>query len=162
MLISIIVPVFNAEHTIGQLCRTLVTELSQLLRGWRSFSWNDNSRDNSERACLDAARTSTPTSVTYLGLSRNFGEHNAVMAGLHHAQGEYMITIDDDLQNPPSGGGARCSRRWAKGYDIVYAQYISRRDNILRRLASRLHGHPRARVPRNKPDTQSPFRHSGS
>jgi undecaprenyl-phosphate 4-deoxy-4-formamido-L-arabinose transferase len=61
---------------------------------------NDGSPDASGAVCRElAARATVP--LTYLEHARNFGEHNAVMTGLRHARGAYVITMDDDLQNPP-------------------------------------------------------------
>ena len=75
------------------------------------------------------------------------------MAGLRHARGEYAMTMDDDLQNPPQEIGKLLSEI-EKGYDIVYAQFDNRRDPWTRRLASKLHGRL-SRVFLRKPDTLS-------
>ena len=75
------------------------------------------------------------------------------MAGLHHARGEYVVTMDDDLQNPPEEVG-KLLAEIEKGYDIVYARYDNRQDPWIRRLASNLHG-TLSRVFLRKPDTLS-------
>ena len=61
---------------------------------------NDGSRDTSSQICKQLYNE-YPDLVTYVELSRNFGEHNALMAGLHYVTGDYCIMMDDDLQNPP-------------------------------------------------------------
>jgi undecaprenyl-phosphate 4-deoxy-4-formamido-L-arabinose transferase len=71
-------------------------------------------------------------------LSRNFGEHNAVMAGLNYAEGDYCVIMDDDLQNPPSEVRALIEEA-RKGYDVVYARYEAKRHSPARNLGSRLH-----------------------
>ena len=72
-----------------------------------------------------------------LSLSRNFGEHNAVMAGLARARGAYAITMDDDLQNPP--GEVKRLFEYARdgGYDVVYTYYEEKKHAAWRNLGSR-------------------------
>jgi len=61
---------------------------------------NDGSPDHSDEVCRALLETAT-VPLTYIEHARNFGEHNAVMTGLRHARGAYVISMDDDLQNPP-------------------------------------------------------------
>ncbi|MBD0270901.1 MAG: glycosyltransferase, partial [Acetobacteraceae bacterium] len=96
--LSIVVPVYRGAATVGR----LVEALSALrpAGGLEIILVNDGSPDNSGAVCRAlAARAAVP--LTYLEHARNFGEHNAVMTGLRHARGAYVITMDDDLQNPP-------------------------------------------------------------
>lgn len=151
MLISVVIPVFNAEKTIAPLCRSLIAEIGAEYE-LDIILVDDNSGDNSELSCIQL-QTEHPDQVTYLRLSRNFGEHNAAMAGLHYALGEYVVTMDDDLQNPPAEV-AKLLAEVKKGYDIVYAQFEDRQDPRMRRAASRLHGWL-SRVFLHKPDTLS-------
>jgi len=71
-------------------------------------------------------------------LSRNFGEHNAVLAGLRHTRGEYCVIMDDDLQNPPEEI-VKLADAVQHGYDVVYTTYLDRKDTPFRDLGSRLH-----------------------
>ena len=96
--LSIVVPVYRGAATVGLLVEALAA--LQIAGGHEIILVNDGSPDNSAEVCRAlAARTDLP--LTFVNLSRNFGEHNAVMAGLRHARGDYVITMDDDLQNPP-------------------------------------------------------------
>ena len=88
--VSVVMPVYNADasdafHDHGRLQVVLV---------------NDGSRDRSHKACLNLA-TKHPDTVTYLRLAKNFGEHNAVMAGLRHAVGAHVVIMDDDFPYRP-------------------------------------------------------------
>ena len=56
-------------------------------------------------------------------LARNFGEHNAVMEGLHHARSDYIVTMDDDLQNQPSEVLKLLDHARSGGYEVVYSYY---------------------------------------
>ena len=131
--ISIVIPVYRGEATIGP----LVDELVATVRGvpLEIVLVNDGSPDDSERACLDLV-AAYPEIVVYAALARNFGEHNAVMAGLRLATGDFVVTMDDDGQNPPSEvprliEGAR------SGHDAVYAQFATKRHHWFRNLGSR-------------------------
>src|SRR5690606_27975322 len=96
--LSIVVPVYRGAAAVGR----LVAALSALRPegGLEIVLVNDGSPDNSAEVCRELARTAT-VPLTYVEHARNFGEHNAVMSGLRQARGRYIITMDDDLQNPP-------------------------------------------------------------
>lgn len=96
---------------------------------------NDGSPgDDSDEVCARLA--AGDPGVRFVDLSRNFGEHNAVMAGLRHASGDVAAIIDDDFQNPPSEV-LRLLDKLEQGYDVVYARYGQKRHGRLRNLGSR-------------------------
>src|SRR3954466_14754275 len=99
--LSIVVPVYNGAATIGELVEAL--RALEIDGGLEIVLAVDGRPDNSLEVCKKlAAEPGAP--VTGVSLSRNFGEHNAVMAGLARSRGAFAITMDDDLQNPPSEG----------------------------------------------------------
>src|SRR3990167_9176805 len=96
--LSVVVPVYMGAATVGELVKAL--RALEIEGGLEVVLVVDGSPDNSLDVCKQlAAEPGAP--VTVLSLSRNFGEHNAVMAGFARARGAYTITMDDDLQNPP-------------------------------------------------------------
>lgn len=131
--LSIVIPVYNAEKTIESLCNTIIDlyadkyEIDLVLV-------NDNSRDSSHLIC-QRLQQENPEKIAYLRLSRNFGEHCAVMAGLNHVSGDLCIIMDDDFQNPPEEVG-RLLQEMEKGYDVVYTQYPVKNDSFFRNLGS--------------------------
>lgn len=131
--ISIVIPVYNAEATIGRLVRTLLTEFT--VHRLQVVLVNDGSRDDSHHVCLDLCRDH-PQTVTYLKLAKNFGEHNAVMAGLHHASGDYVVIMDDDFQNPPEEVGKLVAEAKRGGFDVVYTTFSEKRHATWRNLGS--------------------------
>ena len=132
--LSIVVPVYNGANSVG----ILVDALSalQIPGGHEVILVNDGSRDNSLAVCKALlAKATIP--LTLVELARNFGEHNAVMAGLRHARGAYIITMDDDLQNPP-GEVTKLWQHAASGHwDVVYTFYAIKQHAWWRNLGSR-------------------------
>jgi glycosyltransferase involved in cell wall biosynthesis len=130
---SIVIPVYNSQGTIGGLVDQLVDRLGS--DGLQIVLVNDGSRDGSDAACrLLVGRHSGL--VTYVNLARNFGEHNAVMAGLHHARGDHVVIMDDDFQNPPEEVCRLIEHARAGCYDVVYTRYERKRHHWARNLGS--------------------------
>lgn len=133
--LSIVIPVYNGAGSIER----LVHELSRLHMpdGVELVLVNDGSADDSwkviQRLCAAA-----PMPIVAIDLARNFGEHNAVMAGYAAASGAYIINIDDDFQNPPSEVVKLYEH--AKGnpeLDVVYTRYEEKHHSLFRNLGSR-------------------------
>jgi undecaprenyl-phosphate 4-deoxy-4-formamido-L-arabinose transferase len=136
--LSVVVPVYNAEQTIGVLTQQLVDVCSP--RGaLQVVLVNDGSRDRSHEVCLELTRK-FPDVVSYLRLAKNFGEHNAVMAGLRHALGAYVVVMDDDLQHRPEDAVRMFEEARAQGFDLVYSYFPRREHSMGRRLGSRFNG----------------------
>lgn len=145
--LSIVIPVYNAEKTISDLCRELMTLLGTDYC-LQIVLVNDCSRDDTDSICKQL-QTRFPFTITYASLSRNFGEHNAVMAGLNQTRGDYVVIMDDDFQNPPEEV-PKLLAEIQKGFDVVYSQYPAKRDSLFRNIGSYLNG-TMARVILQKP-----------
>ncbi|WP_052214536.1 glycosyltransferase family 2 protein [Belnapia sp. F-4-1] len=132
--LSIVVPVYRGAATVGR----LVEALSALrpAGGLEVVLVNDGSPDNSGEVCRALAATAT-IPLTYVEHARNFGEHNAVMTGLRHARGAYVITMDDDLQNPPEEVLKLYDHARLGGWDVVYTRYAEKKHEGWRNLGSR-------------------------
>ncbi len=133
--LSIVIPVYNGEKTIGPLVRELEKILSPHF-ALEIILVNDASPDESLRACL-SAQSSTHCRVHVIDLSRNFGEHNAVMAGLHHSTSDYAVIMDDDFQNPPGEIQKLVKQADYEGYDVVYTRYPEKHHAWWRNLGSK-------------------------
>ncbi len=132
--LSVVVPVYNGAATIGELVNAL--RALDIAGGLEIVLVVDGSPDNSLAVCKQlAAEPGAP--IVLLSLSRNFGEHNAVMAGLARARGSYVITMDDDLQNPPGEVRRLFEHARDGGYDAVYTYYEEKKHAAWRNLGSR-------------------------
>lgn len=131
--LSIVVPVYRGANTVGR----LVAALSELhpVGGLEVVLVNDGSPDNSDEVCRELVRTAT-IPLIYIEHARNYGEHNAVMTGLRHARGAYVITMDDDLQNPPEEVLKLYDHARLGGWDVVYTRYAEKKHAIWRNLGS--------------------------
>jgi glycosyltransferase involved in cell wall biosynthesis len=118
--LSIVVPLYNAAATLP----ALHAEISALEvpGGHELILVNDGSRDETEALALKLTRESSlPT--RFISLSRNFGEHNAVLAGMRVVSGRYVVTMDDDLQNPPAEALKLLAVAEAEKRDVVFGVY---------------------------------------
>ena len=132
--LSIVVPVYRGAATVGRLVEALAA--LDAVGGLEVVLVNDGSPDNSGDVCRALAATAT-IPLTYIEHARNFGEHNAVMTGLRHARGAYVITMDDDLQNPPEEVIKLYDHARLGGWDVVYTRYAEKKHDGWRNLGSR-------------------------
>jgi glycosyltransferase involved in cell wall biosynthesis len=132
--LSVVVPVYNGAGTIGTLVEAL--EGLEVQGGIEIILVVDGSPDDSLAVCRELMRRAT-VPISLVNLARNFGEHNAVMAGLHEARGAHVITMDDDLQNPPSEVLKLLAHAQRSGADVVYTYYAAKQHENWRNLGSR-------------------------
>jgi glycosyltransferase involved in cell wall biosynthesis len=132
--LSIVIPVYNGSSSIAELVGAL--EEISIEGGHEIVLVNDGSPDNSLEVCaalIDKARVP----ITLVSLARNYGEHNAVMAGLRYASGAHVITMDDDLQNPPEEVGRLLEFAQRSGKEVIYTYYDDKRHAPWRNIGSR-------------------------
>jgi len=135
--------VYNEEASLPELIRRCVAACEAIPGEYELLLVDDGSHDASRdiiesHAHAEAAFTTHgPTHGTVQGifLNRNYGQHSAVMCGLAHAQGETIVTLDADLQNPPEEIGPLVAKK-NEGYDVVGSVRANRQDSFTRRLAS--------------------------
>jgi undecaprenyl-phosphate 4-deoxy-4-formamido-L-arabinose transferase len=134
--LSIVVPVYNGAQTVGTLVQALAA--LEIAGGHEIVLVVDGSPDESLVVCRRlAAETNLP--ITVVNHSRNYGEHNAVMTGLRHARGAYIISMDDDLQNPPEEVRRLYEHTRDNDYDVVYTYYATKHHAAWRNLGSAFH-----------------------
>ena len=116
--LSVISPVYNEEAGIAQFYARLKAVLDSMGLAHEILFVDDGSRDASAQILKKIGRSDK--SVRLLRFSRNFGHQLAVKAGIDHAEGDAVVTIDSDLQDPPETI-AEMVREWRNGHDVVYA-----------------------------------------
>ncbi len=134
--LSVVIPVYNGAGTIGAvadaLARLPIADRLELVLVV------DGSPDDSLAVCRRLAAAGR-LRVTVVEHSRNYGEHNAVMSGLRQARGRFVITMDDDLQNPPEEVQRLYEYTRDQGFEVVYTRYDDKQHAGWRNLGSRLH-----------------------
>jgi len=134
--VSIIVPCLNEEATLNETHTRLTSVLSRNPDGYEILYIDDGSSDNT--AQLLAKIQESDTHVRVLGFARNFGHQIAVTAGIDHANGDGVILIDADLQDPPELI-PEMVELWRQGYDVVYGQREEREgETVFKRLTAKL------------------------
>jgi dolichol-phosphate mannosyltransferase len=133
-LFSIVIPVYLAEDRLRPLCERLRAALDPLSEDWEAILVEDAGGDASWRVIEELSRADRR--IRGVKLSRNFGQHAAITAGLDRAGGEWIILMDCDLQDLPEEIPALYAKA-RDGWDVVTARRRLRRDPWLRRQASR-------------------------
>jgi len=130
---SVVIPVFKAEGCLAELYRRLKDSLENISEDFEIIFVEDCSGDNSWSIIADICKTDKR--VKGIKLSRNFGQHFAITAGIDHSRGEWVIIMDCDLQDQPE----EIPRLYAKakeGYDMVIIRRVGRKDTLLKRFTS--------------------------
>ena len=130
-MISIIIPVFNSENTIEILVNNIVQTLGENYK-FEIILINDSSKDNTEEKCKKLVEKYM--SIVLYSLAKNFGEHNAVMAGLNKCSGDYAIIMDDDLQHSADSllELIKFGMKEKNNFDVVYTYYDKMKYNFFR------------------------------
>ena len=148
--LSVIIPVYNEEEGLNalfdRLYPTLDQAASQFMLSYEIIFINDGSKDRSA-AILAMQYEKRPDVTRVVLFANNFGQHMAIMAGFEYAHGEYIITLDADLQNPPEEIG-KIVRQLERGHDYVGTIRENRQDSWFRKYASRAMNHLRDKMTR--------------
>jgi glycosyltransferase involved in cell wall biosynthesis len=132
--LSIVIPVYNSAATISRLVEEISSEIRSRIK-LELILVNDGSfADNSAEVCQKIALENDW--VVYIELARNFGEHNAVMAGLHETTGDYIVVMDDDLQNPPREAMRLVEKLASADYDVVFSFSKTKKHSFFRNIGS--------------------------
>jgi len=134
-LISLIIPTYKGSETLSK----LIEELILIFKDYKIeiVIVNDCSPDNTHEDCINLFRK-YPDKIIYLKLSKNFGEHNAVIAGLRHSEGDLVIIMDDDYQNAPNEAFKLAEYSLKNDYDVVFTKYRVKKDSFIRNLMSKI------------------------
>lgn len=135
MRISIVLPVWNEAAILPTLYERLIQALTQLPHEYQ-FIFVDDGSDDDSYSILNELHQKDPR-VAVIRFARNFGHQTALSAGLWHSDGEAVILMDTDLQDPPEVLPALI-KKMQEGWDVVYAVRRTRKENIFKRFAYKL------------------------
>ena len=133
--ISVVSPVYQAEKIISELVKQLHENLTAITDNYEIILVNDGSSDSSWPSIFSECEKDKR--VKGINLSRNFGQHYAITAGLTYTKGEWVIVMDCDLQDRPDEI-PNLYNRALEGWDIVYARRSNRQDNFFKKMSSKI------------------------
>ncbi len=132
--ISIVIPVYNSSSIIDELYKRIFQAI-QL--PYEIIFVNDCSKDDSWKKIVSLSKQHP--SITGINLRKNSGQDNAILAGLRISKGNYCVMMDDDLQHNPADI-LQLYNECIKGFDVCYANFNSRKQNIVKNLGSNVNG----------------------
>ncbi len=137
-LYSVVVPVYNSEHTLNELYdRVSAVFDTQLHQDFELILVDDGSKDNSWGVMEQLHEKDGRVKI--IQQARNFGQHPALLCGFHYVNGDFIITMDDDLQHPPEEIPKLVKvMNERDDVDVIIAKYEGRKHNLIRRLGTRL------------------------
>lgn len=137
MLVSIVIPCYNSEKTIGM----VADQCMECFSRWEGYECemilvNDHSHDQTYAEILKC-RERYPGRITAVNFAKNFGQHAAILAGLHYVHGDLVVGMDDDLQNRPEQI-RQFLDKIQEGYDVVFGVYRKRNFNAVKNLFGKI------------------------
>lgn len=132
-LYSILIPVYNSEGVVKDTIRQVVAEMTKNELQFEIVLVNDGSPDNSWEKLVELSEEYPQ--VRAVNLLKNYGQHSAVICAMAHAKGDYMITMDDDLQNPPAEL-IKLIEKINEGYDLVFAKFHQKKHSSFRKFGT--------------------------
>lgn len=134
--ISVVIPVYNSAHCLEELYRQISASLQN--SKYELILINDKSKDESWNIILSLSRRSER--VKGISLRKNAGQDNAIMAGLLHAEGDFVVIMDDDLQHSPADVPVLVEK-CKNGFDVCYGLFIEKKQSLLKNAGSMLNGY---------------------
>jgi len=133
---SIVIPVYNSSSTLAELFARIEAVFSKNGTSFEVIFVEDGSYDSSWEA-IQKLKNNYPDIVKGIRFSKNYGQHNALLCGFRFAKGDWVITMDDDLQTPPEEINKLIKKINETGADLVYGTYESKQHSLLRNTGSR-------------------------
>ncbi len=133
--ISVVSPVYKAEFIVDELVKRIKAQVSTITEDFEIILVEDCGPDNSWSKIVENCKKDTR--VKGLKLSKNFGQHHAITAGLDYSRGQWVVVMDCDLQDVPEEI-PRLYQQAQKGYEIVLARRKERQDKFVKRMTSKL------------------------
>ncbi|BDY13578.1 glycosyltransferase family 2 protein [Hydrogenimonas cancrithermarum] len=134
--ISIVTPVYGCARALPELYQRLVKTLTPITENFDIIMVNDQSPDEAWDVILQLS--AKDSRVKGINLSRNFGQHRAITAGLDYADGDWVVVMDCDLQDQPEEI-VKLYNKAQEGYDVVFGRRATRKDSFFKKFSSKLY-----------------------
>lgn len=148
MKYSIVIPVYNSQNVVENVVEILLDVINKNGFSAEIILVNDGSSDSSWDVIKQLANDFK--NVKSIDLVKNYGQHNAILCGFKYATGDYIITMDDDLQNPPSEIIHLINKMNEGNYDLVFGKFREKKDALYRKFGSSFIGYLNTKI-FNKP-----------
>lgn len=136
MLYSFVIPCYNSEKTISSVVKEIQDKMQDMqINDYNIILVNDYSKDNTKEVIFHLAEEND--NIIALSMAKNFGQHAALLAGYKFAKGDYVISLDDDGQTPANQID-RLINKINEGYDVVFANYVSKHHSSFRNFGSKV------------------------
>ena len=132
---TVVIPVYNSEKSVSSVIQRAAAVFEEQGLEYEIIAVDDGSLDGSLHKLVDCAKANRKVKV--VSLLKNYGQQSAILCGLSYAKGDYVINLDDDLQNPPEEL-VKLIDKAVEGYDLVCGVYTHKKAPIYRQLGSRL------------------------
>jgi len=133
---SVVVPVYNSEETLQELFTRTQVVFSSIKKSFEMIFVEDGGKDNSWQV-IQTLKKEFPDTVKAIKLTKNYGQHNAVLCGLSFCKGQQIITIDDDLQNPPEEIIKLIQKFEETKSDLIYGYFNKKKHSAIRNAGSK-------------------------
>lgn len=133
--VSTVIPVYNSIDSLDELYIRLSKELKKISYRYEMILVDDGSKDNSYKKMLELRKKDKRVKI--IQLDGNFGQQNAIMCGFHYTEGDYIVTLDDDLQHMPEDI-EKLLNKLDEGYDVVYGIAEKKQHSFYRNLGSKM------------------------
>ena len=134
--VSFVIPCYRSEHTLPHVVKEIREKMQELTQyEYDIFLVNDASPDNTMGTIRDLCDKCD--NIKGIGFARNFGQHAALMAGLRHSDGDYVVCLDDDGQTPADEVD-KLLGKLEEGFDAVYASYEHKQHSTFRNMGSKV------------------------
>lgn len=153
-LYSVVIPVFNSEHTLAELYQRIRTVFETTIHEeFELILVDDSSRDNSYKI-MKELRNADPR-VRIVQMAKNFGQHPALLCGFSFAKGDFIITMDDDLQHPPEEIPKLVKAiQENPEVDVIIAKYQNRHHNLIRKLGTKISVYATSKMLKKDPNLE--------
>ncbi len=141
---SVVIPVFNSRDIVAATVKDVIAHFEGRDEAFEIILVNDGGEDGSWEVIRDLA--SSDARVVAVRFLRNYGQHNANLAGFAEARGEWIVTMDDDGQNPPEEITHLVEAADAGGHDVVFGRFDRKKSSLSRALGTRLMGWMNRRI----------------